>query len=71
MAGANGSGKSTLLLTITGELEHVAGTVRVTGVDTAPPEPAGRMVRVAEPVLYPDLPVGEHPVWTKLRRNLP
>lgn len=52
LAGANGSGKSTLLLTLAGEIEPVAGQVDY-GDDQ-------RVVRVGDPVFYPDLTVREH-----------
>lgn len=49
-----------MLLTIAGELEPVDGHVLVEGVDPASSAGAGLVVRVAEPVFYPDLTVGEH-----------
>ncbi len=50
LTGANGSGKSTLLATISGEVEPLAGQVRT----------QARVVRISEPVFYPELSIGEH-----------
>lgn len=69
VTGPNGSGKSTLLSTIAGELAPLIGTVRVGGagvervggpVDPASKAGAGSVIRIAEPVFYPDLSVAEH-----------
>lgn len=51
-AGPNGSGKSTLLLTIAGELSPISGSV-VCAVDLP-------IVRVGDPIFYPDMTVAEH-----------
>ena len=65
VTGPNGSGKSTLLSTIAGELEPLSGTVLARAadgefVDPASKDGAGSVVRIAEPVFYPDLSVSEH-----------
>lgn len=38
----------------------MSGTIEVSGVDPASAEGAGCVVRVAEPIFYPDLTIGEH-----------
>lgn len=60
ITGPNGSGKSTLLLTIAGELEPIAGSVTLHDSDPASRAGAGTVVRIDDPVFYPDLSVGEH-----------
>ncbi|MDU0479703.1 ATP-binding cassette domain-containing protein [Staphylococcus chromogenes] len=52
LSGPNGSGKSTLLLTLAGELEPVEG--EVTCAEGA------KVIRIGDPVFYPDLNVREH-----------
>lgn len=60
ITGPNGSGKSTLLQTLSGELEPKSGTVDIDGSDPASHRGAGKILRVGDPVFYPDLSVGEH-----------
>lgn len=58
LSGPNGSGKSTLLLTLAGELAPIDGEVT---------NPQGaKIIRIGDPVFYPDLNVREHLELLKL-----
>lgn len=76
LTGENGAGKSTLIDTVAGELEPVAGTVRVrdaeSGVllDPATPDAAGQITRIAAPSFLPDLTLGEHLDLMSLRTGI-
>ncbi|MEJ5927845.1 ATP-binding cassette domain-containing protein [Corynebacterium sp. H128] len=52
LRGPNGVGKSTLLQTMANELEPIEGTVSYQG--------DGIVLRVGDPVFYPDMTVAEH-----------
>lgn len=60
ITGPNGSGKSTLLDTIAGEIEPLEGEVRISNQDPASSAGAGSVIKISEPVFYPDLTLGEH-----------
>ncbi|WP_156191507.1 ABC transporter ATP-binding protein [Corynebacterium kalinowskii] len=52
LRGPNGAGKSTLLSTIAGELDPIEGAIDFDG--------DGVIMRVGDPIFYPDLTVSEH-----------
>lgn len=60
ITGPNGSGKSTLLDTIAGEIDPLEGEITVSTHDPATSAGAGSVIKISEPVFYPDLTLGEH-----------
>ena len=67
LKGPNGAGKSTLLQTLSGEIAPLKGTVSIDGATPGSAEAAGSVIAVADPVILPDLTVGEH--FTLLSRR--